>query len=299
MIGNDLLRAIQRYRIPFKPKFAVAHSALGEWESPFPGKGFEFFSARDFVLGDNPRRVHLPTSVRRGIATVIERIELRDMTIMVYLDCSPSMRLREKAAGALHVAAMLAFSAFKMESSFGFGALDNDVPIIKPRTGEDQFFSIFQKIHTSLLSEQEGRARGIIFRALIKHLESTITPRSMVFVVSDFLGVSFPQKEDEKSLRAMSRNYDIIPVIVQDEMEYDFPVFPYSVAYPFRDVESGEQKEVWLSVTDQRELSCLHQERFSTLQARFRMAGIQYIHPRDAELATMFKMFDRFFSQRR
>ena len=297
----DLLRAVQNYRIAIRPKFSVLTGALGQWESPYPGKGFDFFSARDFVPGDDLRRLHLPTSQRRGVPTVVERIELRDVTMMLYVDCSASMRLRNKHISALRAASLLTFGAFKLESSFGFGTLNDHAPIMRPRTGEEQFFLVWKALHAKLSRDSSGhdRERAVLFRPFIEHLVDNIPLRSVVFLISDFLGASMPQGVDEKVLRAISQRYDIIPIIVQDKMEYDFPVFSHSVCYPFQDVETGDEAEGWVWPADQRRIAWVHQQRLEGIRQMFRRTGMPSIHPVSWELPDLFKQFEQFFAQRR
>lgn len=297
----ELLEKISAWRLKIVPKFLARNPAAGAWNSPFEGSGFDFSSMRDFVPGDNPKRIHYPTSAKRGVLTVVERIELRDFTIMVYVDCSGSMRLRGKPAIARNISALLLFGAFKMESSFGLGTLNDYTPIVRPRTGPKQFSLVYDTLWEYFFEERASlRAREeAILDAFLEHLQdSNIPKKSILFLVSDFLGACAPRPEDEKILRALADRYDIIAVIVQDDLEYDFPVFPHAVAYPFRDAETGEEGEVWPSMGQQRDLALAHRERFKELNALFRRCDIRYLHPKTDDVPTLFNKCDQFFSQR-
>jgi len=76
--GKLLLQEIRGRPIDLVPGKKVVSINPGEWTSPFEGKGYEPLGYRDFQIGDNPRHVHLPTSARRGIPTIVERVALRD-----------------------------------------------------------------------------------------------------------------------------------------------------------------------------------------------------------------------------
>jgi uncharacterized protein (DUF58 family) len=105
--AKQVLRDVRRRPVRFIPGKPAISIFPGEWPSPFEGKGFEPRRFRDFTLGDNPRHVHLPTSARRGVPTIVERVALRDVKIMVAIDLSPSMLVREKLAIQFAAAALL------------------------------------------------------------------------------------------------------------------------------------------------------------------------------------------------
>src|SRR3954470_10476762 len=95
--GQEVLRKVRASPIKFVPGRRVVSIYPGEWPSPFEGKGFEPLRFRDFEMGDDPRRIHAPSTARRGTPTVGERVALRDFRIMVAVDSSPSMMVRAKA----------------------------------------------------------------------------------------------------------------------------------------------------------------------------------------------------------
>jgi uncharacterized protein (DUF58 family) len=93
---RQLLHSIRGRPVTFVPGKKVVSTAPGEWTSPYEGKGYEPLGYRDFEIGDDPRRINIPATARRGELTIVERVALRDFKIMVIIDSSPSMKVREK-----------------------------------------------------------------------------------------------------------------------------------------------------------------------------------------------------------
>lgn len=292
---DNLLASLVNYRISIAPLYPVASILPGEWDSEYSGEGFEFDSLRDYHVGDNIKRINPRITARRGVPTIVNRITPRDLTVVIYCDTSPSMRLRDKYAAQFNAVAMLLFSAYKCESSFELVSLGDWNKHLRPRRGERQFFSLYQ----TLKGLQEKNVERDFFSALYHHLFRSIQPHSIVFVISDFLGGSAPSNREDRMLRRLADRYDIIPVIVQDDLEYSFPTLSISFGFAVHDEETKQQQALWLSPEDQREIREAHKKRFALLQAGFYSAGIQSMHVDSHNPNEIFKVFSSFFVHRK
>ena len=110
---KELLREIPRTPIGIVPRKRVVNLLPGQWTSPLEGKGFEPMGYRDFVMGDDPRRINLPASARRAAPIIVERVALRELKVMVVVDNSASMRVRDKLAIQLQAAALVLYFAWQ------------------------------------------------------------------------------------------------------------------------------------------------------------------------------------------
>ena len=63
---------------------------------------------RDFVMGDDPRRINLPASARRCTPTIVERVALREPQVLAVVDRSAAVGVRDHRACQVAAAALLA-----------------------------------------------------------------------------------------------------------------------------------------------------------------------------------------------
>jgi uncharacterized protein (DUF58 family) len=292
--AKGILREIRRRSITLVPGKPVVSIFPGEWPSPFEGKGFEPLRFRDFELGDNPRHIHLPTSARRGADTVIERVALRDVKIMVVVDRSPSMSIREKLATQFAAAALLLYSAWQSETTFGlavqYGGTLNSFGL---GIGSRHFYHLYRQLSVLCSGDRDAGPRGAPVA-----LSHALPPNAMLVYCSDFLQER-GKLVNLAGLRKTVRRYDLIPVIIQDEIEYSFPTIARDSFVPFFNPETREQEEAWITKKVAEEIREIHQARFEELKASFGRWGIRCIHLDNFDVQEIREHIGRFFRQRR
>lgn len=294
MDAKRILREIRRRPITLVPGKPVVSIFPGEWPSPFEGKGFEPRRFRDFALGDNPRHVHLPTSARRGVDTIIERVALRDVKIMVVVDRSPSMWVREKRGTQFAAAALLLYSAWQSETTFGLAVQDGGtLNSFGLGIGSRHFYRLYRQLSMLLAGDRSAGPRGAPMA-----LRHALPPNAMLAYCSDFLQ-GRGDLVDLADLWQMVRRYDLIPVVIQDELEYSFPTISGSSFIPFINPETREREEAWITTQAADDIRQLHEARFDELGASFARWGIRYVHLDNFDVQEIGKRIDRFFRQRR
>lgn len=147
MERKRLLSEVQRRPVAFAPKRKVLSFRSGEWPSPYEGKGYEPLGCRDFQLGDDPRRISISATARRGIKTIVERVALCEFNIMVTLDASPSMKLRQKREVQTNTAALLLYSAWQAETTFGLSVrTESGLCSFGMGIGSRHFYHLYAKL---------------------------------------------------------------------------------------------------------------------------------------------------------
>jgi len=292
---KELLQGVRLNCIKIAPRKRVVNINPGEWTSPFEGKGFETRGFRDYALGDDPRAVHLATSVRRGVKTIVERVALRDLTVVILLDLSPSMRVREKFKIQLMTAALLIYSAWKAETTFSLAIYDGEhVNSYGPSVGARHFYKLYSllwDIYSGLDGERSVAGRRTILR-------NSFIPHSIVFYCSDFLDESGDIVDAMQQWRQVYR-YDFIPVVIQDEFEHSFPIISDGTFIRLENPETGRQEELWISKNDCHEIRAINEERFRRLVDFFRGKNINIIHVGNADLPKIRKDILGFFELRK
>ncbi len=293
MNRKELLREIPRTPIGFVPRKRVVSFAPGQWTSPHEGKGFEPMGYRDFAMGDDPRRINLPASARRGTPTVVERVALRELKVMVVVDLSASMRVRDKLAIQLQAAALLLYSAWQSEMTFGLAAsTGTGLVSFGQGLGSRHFYHLYRTLWAIFADAPDARTKGIRIP-----LARCLPPNAILIYCSDFLD---PRGSlvDLSRLSKGARRYDFIPVIVQDALECSFPLIDKGTFMPFANPETGTRQEAWISPKVAQKIRTAHERRFGELTAVLGARGVRYLHLESPRLRDIAKLFNRFFQQR-
>lgn len=294
MDSKQLLLQIQRRPVSFVPGKKVVSILPGEWTSPFSGKGYEPMGYRDFQLGDDPRRINLTASARRGIPTIVERVALRDFNVMVVVDGSPSMRVRDKMETQISAVALLLYSAWQAETTFSFGIrTETGIRSFGLGIGSRHFYHLYRALWHFYCGTDDGRMKGVRVP-----LNSCLPPNAMLLYCSDFLEGD-GKLIDMARLRRSVQRYDFIPVIIQDELEYSFPDLPSSTFIPFSNPETGAREEIWISPKIARDIRSVHQARFAELTGMMASRGLSPLHFDSVNVETLSREIDRYFRKRK
>lgn len=292
--GKLLLQEIRGRPIDIVPAKKVVSINPGEWTSPFAGKGFEPMGYRDFVMGDNPRLIHMPTSARRGVPTIVERVALRDFKLMVVVDISPSMRIRSKQRILHEAAAVMLYAAWQAETTFGLAVRTKDgVQSFGLGIGSRHFYHAFRMLWRLLDESQDRPPKGSVF-----HLRRCLPPNAMLIYCSDFLDADGGTSELGELLRATTR-YDFVPVIVQDAVEYSFPQARHGSLISFDSPETRVRDDIWVSGSSAKKIAALHESRFAELVGKFTKKNLAYVHLDAPGVHGIVRSINAFFRRRR
>ena len=255
MLPAEILRKVRRIEITTNR--LVNESLAGEYHSVFKGRGMEFAEVREYQYGDDIRTIDWNVTSRMGHPYVKKHVEERELTVMLVVDVSGSgqfgTRRQFKREIEAEICALLAFSAIKNNDRVGLLAFTDRIEkFLAPKKGKDHVLRVIREVLYF-----RPRGRGTDLALALQHLYRTITKRSVVFVVSDFLAAGF-----ERPLRVAARKHDLIAVTVTDPREEDLP--PVGLI-SLEDAETGEM--VLVDSADRRT-----RERFKSWSAARRAA---------------------------
>ena len=294
MDNKQLLHDIRGRPVSFVPGKKVISVAPGEWTSPYEGKGYEPLGYRDFTIGDDPRRINLPATARRGEPTIVERVALRDFKVMVVVDPSPSMRVRDKLETQLEAAALLLYSAWQSETTYGLAVrTPQGLSSFGMGIGSRHFYHLFRRLLGVFTWDEKDRLKG----SRKMPLSRCLPPNAMLLYCSDFLDGTGKLVDLSAMKRAVQR-YDFIPVVIQDEFESSFPVIPHGTFIAFANPETGEREEAWISPETARQIRDVHEQRFAELIQSLGPLGTRSIHLSAPGVPGTAKMIDSFFRRR-
>lgn len=213
-------------RLELRARAVVEGVLAGLHRSPYKGQSVEFLQHREYVRGDDLRRVDWKVWGRQDRLYVKEFEEETNLRLTLLVDCSASMDyVRPTVDGtpvlgkydyAATLAASLAWLALSHGDAVGCTVFDDHVRAGVPaRTKRSHLTSVVEVLETP----RGGRPTA--FLPVLRSLAETLPRRGMVAIVSDLLGDRDGVFQGLQFLR--KRGHDLLVLHVMDDDELDFP----------------------------------------------------------------------------
>lgn len=273
---NSMLRKVRI--IDIITKRLVEGLVQGEYQSVFKGRGIEFSDVREYVPGDDVRSIDWNITARMNFPFVKEFIEERDLTVYVAIDLSASNDFGNyvsKRDAEIEAAAMLMMSALKNNDHFGLVFFTDKVEkFFPPRKGRNYFLMLVREM---LSFRAEHKSTDL--SALTSFLSNVVKKRSVIFVLSDFIGDK--NRVFSSYLKYLNQRHDLILVNVFDEREDAIPDVGY---VRLVDDETGEVTVVNTSDENFRKnYSHIMAEKAKSDENLFRKLGVDYFRMRSGD----------------
>lgn len=245
-------------RLDLKAKLVVEGFMSGLHSSPYKGFSQEFADYRQYMPGDEPKRIDWKVFGRSDRFYIKEFQEETNLRAYILLDKSGSMgygRKINKLEYAKYLSASLAYLLFKQKDSVGIATFDTEIKeIIPPSSKRTNFMQILKAIDKAAPSGETSLS-NILFQ-----LAQKIKRRGLVILLSDLLD------EPEivlKSLRSFRcRKHEILVFHILDIDEYKFP---FNKSAIFRDLEDGTEMVIQPNIIRES-----YQKNFSRLLKFYR-----------------------------
>jgi len=239
---KEILKKVQQVEI--RTNRLVNDALAGQYHSVFKGSGMNFDAVREYVRGDELKRIDWNVTARAGTPFVKEFTEERELTIMLLVDVSGSGEFgsahQSKRELVAELASVLAFSATKNNDKVGLILFTDEVELyIPPRKGRSHVLRVIREI---LFFQPERRGTDI--EHAMDFVSRVLNRRAVTFVVSDFCfnGDQGDVLESfRRKLQITNKRHDVIAVAVNDPREMELPDIGYIT---IEDAETGEQVEL-------------------------------------------------------
>jgi len=268
MIAEEILRKIQRIEILSRK--AARDLFAGEYHSAFKGRGMEFSQVREYQSGDDSRFIDWNVSSRLGRLYVKQFVEERELTILLALDLSASLRfassLKSKKEVAAELSALIAFTAMLNNDKVGLLLFSDRVEqYTPPLKGRTHMLRLIRDV-----IEFQPQGRGTAIGGALAYLTSLIKKKAVVFLISDFLDEGFAT-----ALKIASRKHDLIAIDIADRVERALPARGH---FLLRDLESQAVFSADFNRPAlRRNYAAARGERSLQLQELFRKNGIDFL----------------------
>ena len=231
MLPQELIKRIRRLEITTRK--VVSDSMAGQYHSVFKGRGMAFSEVRQYQPGDEIRTIDWNVTARMNEPYVKVFAEERELTVVLLVDVSASKefasRGQSKSEIAAEVAAQIAFSAIANNDRVGLILFSDRVEhVIPPKKGRKHVLRVVSDILAF-----KPQVKGTDLGAGLTYLSRIAPRKTITFLISDFL---VPQME--KPLRIVSRKHDLVPVVISDPLEEEFPKLGLVA---LEDPETGER----------------------------------------------------------
>lgn len=264
----------RKYSLNFyQTRVEVDGNILGDKKSVYSGSsGIEMNKVREFVPGDDPRNIDYNLSEKKEKLIIVEREEEREMQLLIILDLSRSMFLRQKPYIMYSAASMLMYSALDQDIPTALLGRAGGFEISKtPASGRGQLRRTINLLQKAIIDPRQVPKRSLT----INNWRKVLSKGSFIFVISDFLGKN---NFFIKLLNNRYSQYNIRPIVVQDNLEYSFPCFPSRSNLSLVDVGSGDIQRKHVGKKQAKEIKIINEERFERLKGIFDNRNLRYAH---------------------
>lgn len=292
MSSNSTKTPIRLREIQYWINWLSAGFATGKWDSIYLGRGFDFQGVAPFNDDPDMVRINWQATLTSGEVQVSQFSEERDAHLYLLANLGPSMAFGSqmtKMDRLAILAGVIAFSAFRAKDRFHFVGYTDELELGFPEARDSSYPLLLAR--TIMEFDWRGKKRG----GLVKAAQAIPPKRSLVIIVSDFLGSASGL---ERALRILTPNHEVLPIVLWDTREAALP--EGFGLYPLYDLETGGLSYVLLTRRVRERFAENSRKRRTALEQLFARFGTRpyFLIGNDAE-ADVKALAKIFLSQRR
>lgn len=230
----------------------------GLHSSPYKGFSQEFADYRQYMPGDEPKRIDWKVYGRNDRFYIKEYQEETNLRCYILLDKSGSMGFGEKISKleyAKYLSASLAYMLLKQKDSVGIATFDKKIEkIIPPSVKKSNFIEILKIIDKAHPSGETSLSN------MLYQLAQKTRKRGLIILISDLLDEPLLVIKALRSFRY--RKHEILVFHIVDIKEYEFS---FDKTALFHDLEDGSEM-----VIEPRMIRASYQKKFKDLLQLYR-----------------------------
>lgn len=252
-------------KLLLKARKQVFGEMLGNNVSLFQGEGFEFTELREYIYGDDVRKIDWKTTAKLGkpfIRIYHEERELNVVTAVMLGGSSYFGTVRQKSEVMTELVALLGFSAVKNSDLFtNIIFADKLYTMSKPNK---KFFAVDDAISKIEAFEMLGKESN--YQALSDTLYKRLKRKSLLFIIADFVG--------DINLSLLAKKHDVVAIVVRDKFEEK----PQELGFMrLMDMESRASFEGVLGENELKDYEKALLQNDANLFKHFKKNGVRYV----------------------
>ncbi len=208
--------------LDLRARLVVEGYVTGMHRSPYKGFNVEFAEHREYVQGDDIKHLDWKVLGRTDKYYIKQYEEETNLSCVLVVDCSESMRYGSGAVGlskheyAMAVAASLGYLALQQQDGVGLALFDEAITqYVRPSNHSAHWKTLVHEMEAGIGPKKTS------LRSVLNELVDRLSRRSLVVLISDVFDNAEEVLEGLKHLRF--RRHDIIVLQVMDAAELEFP----------------------------------------------------------------------------
>lgn len=251
-------------KILLKARKQVFGEMLGNNASLFQGEGFEFTELREYVYGDDVRKIDWKTTAKLGKPFIKIYREERELNVVTALMMGGSTyfgTVKQKSETMAELVALLGFSAVKNSDLYSHIIFaDKLYSMSKPTK---KFFAIQDAIEKINRFEMLGKESH--YTLFMDTLYNRIRRKSLLFIISDFVG--------DIDIALLAKKHDVVALIVRDKFEEN----PKELGFiRLLDMEKQQSFEGNITEVELKSYKAALANNDAKLYAHFKKNGVRY-----------------------
>jgi len=236
MIDISFLSQLKRFHVIVNKR--ITSSFTGSRKSTALGRGLVINDFRPYVPGDDYRAIDWKVFARTDDFFVKRFEEERNLTTHVLIDISKSMDYGTSKIKKFEYAAMLAlgfsYLSARNNEKFHLSLISENTDYLQAKRSSNQVLGFLHYLN-------KIKCKGVIdFESQVTKYKNTITSKSLVIIISDFL---FDITQIKNTLY-LFRNHDLRVIQILDKSETNFAVYG---SLMLEDSETGAKIETYIT----------------------------------------------------
>ena len=216
-LSKEVLKYAKIIELQSKTKANVIKS--GSFLSFFKGEGLDFREVREYVYGDDIRRIDWNVSARTGSPHIKTFNEDLNISNVVMVDISSSMDFGSgdlsKLEWAIEITSLLLLVASILKNTIYLLAYNKDVELFLPISDNtSHIIRAISKLKESCKKIQHIHEPQIGLDQACFYIEKAVQKRGLLFIISDFLNIN-----NDLSLRRLRNRFKVQPICLYDSLE--------------------------------------------------------------------------------
>jgi len=238
---------------------------LGNNASLFHGEGFEFAELREYMYGDDVRKIDWKTTAKLGKPFVKVYREERELNVVISTMLNGSTyfgTVRQKSDYIAELVAILGFSAVRNSDLFSY--LNFADKLYHHSRPSKKLFAVSKETEVAFGFNPLGKQGN--FSDWTDTIYRRIKKKSLLFLISDFVG--------DIDLRLLAKKHDLFVIIVRDRFEEN----PSELGYlRLVDTENGTSYEGDINAATIHAYQKALRENDQKLYKQFKEHGIRHV----------------------
>ena len=251
-------------KILLKARKQVFGEMLGNNASLFQGEGFEFTELREYVYGDDVRKIDWKTTAKLGKPFIKIYREERELNVVTAVMMGGSCyfgTVKQKSEVMSELVALLGFSAIKNGDLFSNIIFADK--LYEMTKANKKFFAIEDAVTKVASFDMLGKESD--YQRFTDTLYKRLKRKSLLFIISDFVG--------DIDLALLSKKHDVVALIVRDKFEEK----PVELGYiRLMDMESSQSFEGNIGKRELKAYEKALEENDTKLYKHFKKSAVRY-----------------------